>query len=424
MEIDDQRAARSTRTRRRRSARASSSRATSSSTCSRARPARRSSHDGDTMKVTQTATPVQLDEVLTSLQSDTRAGPQDVLSGIGDGAERQADRRRRTRSADPAARGETAAESLNDAYDDIGPAERSTAQVNEALLGTRAAARPRAAARAARRTPPAGLVRNEVQLKDLITNFNTTMGAFAGEQDEPARLDPRARPDAAAAPTARSRRSTRRFPPTRAFAREILPGVRETRRRRSRPAFPWIDAGARAARAGRAAAAWPRTSRPATRPRAADRRRRSRCSRRPTAPARCARDVVLPTGDVVDPGRVRHRQRELQGVLLRAGRPRRRGPELRRQRQYVRFQTGGGDNAVAARRSTTGGAARSSGAPPGTAARHAPARHPGYSDRRPSTARRGDAPPTAARRTVNGPAARQRAGAPAPAGRRRGRRRR
>ena len=32
--------------------------------------------DGDTLKVTQTATPVQLDEVLTALQSDSRAGPQ------------------------------------------------------------------------------------------------------------------------------------------------------------------------------------------------------------------------------------------------------------------------------------------------------------------------------------------------------------
>ena len=47
-------------------------------------------HDGDTIKVTQTATPVQLDQVLTSLQSRPRAGPP--------GPARAAQRRRSTPS--------------------------------------------------------------------------------------------------------------------------------------------------------------------------------------------------------------------------------------------------------------------------------------------------------------------------------------
>ena len=38
--------------------------------------------DGDTIKVTQTATPVQLDEVLTALQSDTRQDLKDLLDGL------------------------------------------------------------------------------------------------------------------------------------------------------------------------------------------------------------------------------------------------------------------------------------------------------------------------------------------------------
>jgi ABC-type transporter Mla subunit MlaD len=39
-------------------------------------------HDGGTLKVTQTASPVQLDEVLTTLQSDTREDLKDLLHGL------------------------------------------------------------------------------------------------------------------------------------------------------------------------------------------------------------------------------------------------------------------------------------------------------------------------------------------------------
>ena len=146
MELKDRRRCRSTRTRRPRSARASSSRATSSSTSSRARRARRSCDSGDTIKITQTATPVQLDEVLTSLQSDSREDLKALLDGLNDVAELQADGGARTRDADAArARPDRRRESFNDALDDIPAAERSTAQVLEALLGTEPDARRRAA---------------------------------------------------------------------------------------------------------------------------------------------------------------------------------------------------------------------------------------------------------------------------------------
>ena len=39
-------------------------------------------HSGDTIKITQTASPVQLDEVLTSLQSDSREDLQSLLDGL------------------------------------------------------------------------------------------------------------------------------------------------------------------------------------------------------------------------------------------------------------------------------------------------------------------------------------------------------
>ena len=188
--------------------------------------------DGDTIKVTQTATPVQLDEVLTALQSDTRAGPA--------GRARRRSARRWTaeptaaqdRSADPSARGETAAESFNDAYDDIGPAERAHAQVNEALLGTEPERDLGAADRAAPARTTAGLARNEVQLRDLVSNFNTTMAALAAERRRLRALDPRAAGRRSSTANARVRRAQRRVPAhARVRARDPARRARDGRRR-------------------------------------------------------------------------------------------------------------------------------------------------------------------------------------------------
>ena len=87
--------------------------------------------DGGTLKVTQTATPVQLDEVLTALQSDTREDLKDLLEAFAVALDSEPTAAE-DRASHPMARGETAAESFNDAYDDIPDAERSTAQVFEA----------------------------------------------------------------------------------------------------------------------------------------------------------------------------------------------------------------------------------------------------------------------------------------------------
>ena len=208
-------------------------------------PAAPTLDDGDTIPVTQTATPVQLDEVLTALQTDTREDLQDVLDGLGGGAERQADRRRRPRRRPLGARARP-------------PPSRSTTPTTTSpprrardRAGQPGAARHRARAATSRgcssglaRTT-AGLDRNEEQLKDLITNFNTHDGA----RSPPSRATCSA--SIRAARRRRSRPPTRAFdalnaafPPTRAFAREILPGVRETPATID-AAFPWIDADAR-----------------------------------------------------------------------------------------------------------------------------------------------------------------------------------
>ena len=104
------------RTRRSRSARASSSRATSSSTSSPARPARRTVADGDTIAVTQTATPVQLDQLLTRCRPTPRRPP-GPAAGLRRRAHAQADRGGGRRRRTPTCSGKTGAQALNDSLD-------------------------------------------------------------------------------------------------------------------------------------------------------------------------------------------------------------------------------------------------------------------------------------------------------------------
>ena len=68
--------------------------------------------DGDTIKITQTATPVQLDEVLTSLQSDSREDLKDAARRARHGAQLQADRGRGRATPTRRRAGETAARVL------------------------------------------------------------------------------------------------------------------------------------------------------------------------------------------------------------------------------------------------------------------------------------------------------------------------
>ena len=71
---------------------------------SRARRTRAEMPDGGIMPVSQTATPVQLDQVLTSLQSDTRSVLQDTIRGLGTAFSYEAHRRGRRRAGSRRAR--------------------------------------------------------------------------------------------------------------------------------------------------------------------------------------------------------------------------------------------------------------------------------------------------------------------------------
>ena len=250
--------------------------------------------DGDVIKVTRTATPVQLDEVLTALQSDTRQDLRDLLDGLAKGLDSKptaAD----NRDADPSARGQTAAESFNDAYKDTPGALKGTAQVNEALLGTEP---DRDVARLLKGTAltTGALIRNESQLKDLITNFNTTMGAFASEAGN-LRSSIRLLAPTLVNANAALASLNRAFPPTRAFAREILPGVRETSATIN-ASFPWIDQARKLMSQGELRGLSQDLA-PATRDLAKLTNASLTLLPQVDRTALCARDVILPTGDLV-----------------------------------------------------------------------------------------------------------------------------
>jgi phospholipid/cholesterol/gamma-HCH transport system substrate-binding protein len=192
-------------------------------------------HDGDTIPISQTSASVQLDQVLAVLKLDTRDSLQRLLEGYGralvgrPGPGEDADQ-------DPDVRGKTAAQSLNRALAYSPDALRGTAIVNEALLGTRRRDLSKLVAGLERVS--SALIGHEEQLKDLITNLDVTTGALASRQEslrQTVALLPRVLE--AAGPALDN--LNRSFPPTRAFAREILPGLREL------PAaidasFPWI----------------------------------------------------------------------------------------------------------------------------------------------------------------------------------------
>jgi phospholipid/cholesterol/gamma-HCH transport system substrate-binding protein len=191
--------------------------------------------DGSTVPITQTAAPVQLDQILTALQRDTRDDLQALVQGYGDAlyGEPQPGE---DDDQDDDTKGERAAESLNDSLDDSPEALKGTALVNEALLGTELHDLSRLISGQQRVSE--ALNSREEQLKGFITNFNLTTAAFAAEEGnlrETIRLLPEVVEQAG--PTLDALNAS--FPPTRAWAREILPGVRET------PAtieasFPWI----------------------------------------------------------------------------------------------------------------------------------------------------------------------------------------
>jgi phospholipid/cholesterol/gamma-HCH transport system substrate-binding protein len=178
---------------------------------------------GDTIPVTQTSTAVQLDQVLTALQTNTRVSLKRTLEGFGT-ALTHVPTAAEDATQDPDVKGKTAAEALNQTFRYGGKAGRTTAIVNEALLGER----PHDLSNLirAQRNLFTKLASTDGSLSDLITNFNTTAGALASESANlSASIHQLAPTLQTAGPSLR--RLDRALPPLRALAIAARPGIRE-----------------------------------------------------------------------------------------------------------------------------------------------------------------------------------------------------
>ncbi len=163
--------------------------------------------DGDIIPVNQTDTPVQLDQLLTALQSDTRADLQAVL-----------------RDYASALKGR-GAKGYRASLKYWKPAYRDSGIVADASLGEAEHDFSRYIASAAK--VAAALDRSPSQLKSLITDFNTTAAAFArSESSLRAAVNELPRTLRAAQPALGKLNAS--FPPLRALVSDLRPGVRNS----------------------------------------------------------------------------------------------------------------------------------------------------------------------------------------------------
>jgi phospholipid/cholesterol/gamma-HCH transport system substrate-binding protein len=163
--------------------------------------------DGATIPVQQTATPVQLDEVLTALQSDTRDDLKTLLHEYG-------------KSIDGAG-----AKGFNQSIPYWEPAYKNGAIVSDAMRGETGHDLSGYVKNAG--AVAAALDRNREQLKSLVTDFNTTAAAFASQDGNlSAAIGELPRTLRAAYPALGALNQA--FPPLRALARELRPGVQNS----------------------------------------------------------------------------------------------------------------------------------------------------------------------------------------------------
>jgi phospholipid/cholesterol/gamma-HCH transport system substrate-binding protein len=191
--------------------------------------------DGDTIPVSQTSAPVQLDQVLGILNTNTREDLRKLLVGYGDAINGKP-QPGEDADQDPDTKGETAGKSLNDTYKYAAQSLRGGAIVNDATLGTQLHDLSKLIG--GQQKIFAALASREGSLKDLITNFNTTMGALAAQETN-LRATIRELPRVLEAARPALDNLNAAFPSTRAWALEMIPGVEETAAT-IEAGFPWI----------------------------------------------------------------------------------------------------------------------------------------------------------------------------------------
>jgi phospholipid/cholesterol/gamma-HCH transport system substrate-binding protein len=302
--------------------------------------------------MTQTYSPVQIDQVLGVLQMPDREAAQRLIQGYGNalnGRPRPGEDKRN--GADPSTVGETAAQSLNKSLDSAVPALRDLSVVNQAFLGTE----PHDLSKL---IDSAGLAmqelaRHESSLQDLVTNFNTTTAAFAS-QASALQTSIHVLPSVLQHADDALLHLNSSFPPLRAFAREILPGVRET------PAtvaasFPWISQ-TRALMSQQELKGLVNDLRPTVPALAGVTDESIKLFPQVDLVSRCVSDVILPTGDIKiqDPPLstgIENYKEFWQALTGLSGE----SQNFDGNGSYTRFQTGGGSHFVSTGQALGGG---------------------------------------------------------------------
>jgi phospholipid/cholesterol/gamma-HCH transport system substrate-binding protein len=177
---------------------------------------------GATIPVTQTSDPVQLDQVLDALNSDTRTNLQNFLAGYGDALTRKPTAAENAEQ-DPDVYGLNAAQALNKTYHRSPSALRGAAIVGQATSGSEADDLSQLVASIGKVTSALNV--HEQDLSELFGNFNIFFRSFANQSSSLT---------ATVAVLPSSLHSVDRaftaldaaFPPTRTFAQDLIPGVK------------------------------------------------------------------------------------------------------------------------------------------------------------------------------------------------------
>jgi phospholipid/cholesterol/gamma-HCH transport system substrate-binding protein len=176
---------------------------------------------GGSIPVSHTSTSVQIDEVLTALQSPVRADLSRLLEGLGTAYTHEPSAAEDAGQL-PEVKGRTGAEALSDALKYGGDAGRYSAQVTDAFLGTQQRDLSRLVAGAGRTF--GAFASREADLQGLIDNFNVFTGALAAQSTN---LSTTVR---LLAPTLKTARASfvslnRTLPPLRTWAIQFTPAV-------------------------------------------------------------------------------------------------------------------------------------------------------------------------------------------------------
>jgi ABC-type transporter Mla subunit MlaD len=199
-------------------------------------PSAKTLASGATIPIAQTSDPVQLDQVLDALNTDTRANLQHFLIYYGEGLTGKPGAAENAEQ-EPEVHGLNAAQALNRAYHRGPSSLRGDAVINQALGGTQPHDLSKLVAGIGKVT--AALNVHEQQLGELIGNFNTFFAALA-TQSSPLKATIAELPSSLSNIDRGLAELDASFPPTRTFAYDILPGVRATPATVA-AALPWIE---------------------------------------------------------------------------------------------------------------------------------------------------------------------------------------